>query len=62
MIACPLCFVLMPFGTKKDPSGGPDSDFDRIYSKSNSVCWTVSKWASSKTSFYPSAGCKRGTG
>jgi tetratricopeptide (TPR) repeat protein len=27
----PLCFVLMPFGTKKDPSGGPDIDFDRIY-------------------------------
>jgi len=27
----PLCFVLMPFGLKKDPSGGPDIDFDRIY-------------------------------
>ena len=27
----PLCFVLMPFGTKKDPSGGPDIDFDAIY-------------------------------
>lgn len=27
----PLCFVLMPFGTKKDPSGGPDIDFDRVY-------------------------------
>ena len=27
----PLCFVLMPFGKKKDPSGGPDIDFDRIY-------------------------------
>ena len=27
----PLCFVLMPFGTKKDPGGGPDIDFDRIY-------------------------------
>jgi len=27
----PLCFVLMPFGTKKDPSGGPDIDFDLIY-------------------------------
>jgi tetratricopeptide (TPR) repeat protein len=27
----PLCFVLMPFGVKKDPSGGPDIDFDRIY-------------------------------
>lgn len=28
----PLCFVLMPFGRKKDPSGGPDIDFDKIYS------------------------------
>ncbi|HUS12520.1 MAG TPA: TRAFs-binding domain-containing protein [Pyrinomonadaceae bacterium] len=27
----PLCFVLMPFGLKKDPSGGPDIDFDLIY-------------------------------
>ena len=27
----PLCFVLMPFGVKKDPGGGPDIDFDRIY-------------------------------
>ncbi|HYH82560.1 MAG TPA: TRAFs-binding domain-containing protein [Longimicrobium sp.] len=27
----PLCFVLMPFGTKKDPAGGPDIDFNRIY-------------------------------
>jgi tetratricopeptide (TPR) repeat protein len=27
----PLCFVLMPFGKKKDPSGGPDIDFDAIY-------------------------------
>ncbi|HEV2764226.1 MAG TPA: hypothetical protein VGV38_14680, partial [Pyrinomonadaceae bacterium] len=27
----PLCFVLMPFGRKKDPSGGPDINFDRIY-------------------------------
>lgn len=27
----PLCFVLMPFGLKKDPSGGTDIDFDRIY-------------------------------
>jgi hypothetical protein len=26
-----LCFVLMPFGTKADPSGGPDIDFDRVY-------------------------------
>jgi len=30
MIA-PLCFVLAPFGKKKDPAGGPDIDFDRIY-------------------------------
>jgi tetratricopeptide (TPR) repeat protein len=29
--ARPLCFVLMPFGTKPDPSGGPPIDFDRIY-------------------------------
>lgn len=27
----PLCFVLMPFGRKKDPTGGPDIDFDVIY-------------------------------
>jgi MAP3K TRAFs-binding domain len=27
----PLCFVLMPFGSKTDPSGGPDIDFDRVY-------------------------------
>jgi hypothetical protein len=27
----PLCFVLMPFKFKPDPSGGPDIDFDRIY-------------------------------
>jgi tetratricopeptide (TPR) repeat protein len=27
----PLCFVLMPFGNKKDPSGGLDIDFDDIY-------------------------------
>jgi hypothetical protein len=27
----PLCFVLMPFGRKRDPGGGPDIDFDRIY-------------------------------
>lgn len=27
----PLCFVLMPFGTKPDPTGGKDIDFDRIY-------------------------------
>lgn len=31
MFDSPLCFVLMPFGMKKDPSGGPDIDFDRIY-------------------------------
>jgi len=31
MIERPLCFVLMPFGTKHDPTGGPDIDFDRIY-------------------------------
>jgi hypothetical protein len=29
----PLCFVLMPFGAKKDPAGGPDIDFDAIYEK-----------------------------
>ncbi|HEV3471475.1 MAG TPA: TRAFs-binding domain-containing protein [Pyrinomonadaceae bacterium] len=27
----PLCFVLMPFGQKRDPAGGPDIDFDRVY-------------------------------
>jgi tetratricopeptide (TPR) repeat protein len=27
----PLCFVLMPFGTKKDPTGGPDINFDAVY-------------------------------
>jgi len=27
----PLCFVLMPFGSKPDPSGGPNIDFDAIY-------------------------------
>lgn len=27
----PLCFVLMPFGNKKDPAGGPDIDFNSIY-------------------------------
>ncbi len=27
----PLCFVLMPFGSKKDPTGRPDIDFNRIY-------------------------------
>ena len=29
----PLCFIVMPFGLKKDPGGGPDIDFDRIYSQ-----------------------------
>jgi hypothetical protein len=27
----PLCFVLMPFGSKPDPTGGPNIDFNRIY-------------------------------
>jgi hypothetical protein len=27
----PLCFVIMPFGRKPDPAGGPAIDFDRIY-------------------------------
>jgi hypothetical protein len=27
----PLCFVLMPFGSKPDPSGRPDIPFDQIY-------------------------------
>lgn len=27
----PLCFVLMPFGNKPDPTGGKDIDFNRIY-------------------------------
>jgi hypothetical protein len=27
----PLCFVLMPFGVRRDPSGGPSIDFDAIY-------------------------------
>jgi tetratricopeptide (TPR) repeat protein len=27
----PLCFVLMPFGKKQDPTGGDPIDFDRIY-------------------------------
>ena len=27
----PLCFVVMPFGNKKDPTGGPDIDFNRVY-------------------------------
>ena len=29
----PLCFIVMPFGLKKDPGGGPDIDFDRIYNQ-----------------------------
>jgi hypothetical protein len=29
----PLCFVLMPFGTKPDPTGRPSIDFNRIYEK-----------------------------
>ena len=27
----PLCFVLMPFGTKTDPQSGLNFDFDAIY-------------------------------
>ncbi len=27
----PLCFVLTPFGSKPDPAGGPNIDFNRIY-------------------------------
>jgi tetratricopeptide (TPR) repeat protein len=30
----PLCFVLMPFGSKADPSGGPNINFDPIYEQS----------------------------
>lgn len=30
-IPLPYCFVLMPFGDKPDPSGGPPIPFDRIY-------------------------------
>jgi MAP3K TRAFs-binding domain len=33
MASQPLCFVLMPFGSKADPAGGPSIDFDRIYDK-----------------------------
>jgi hypothetical protein len=29
----PLCFVLMPFGTKPDPTGRPDINFNRVYDK-----------------------------
>jgi len=31
MTQCPLCFIIMPFGKKVDPAGGPDIDFDLIY-------------------------------
>jgi hypothetical protein len=31
MLSRPFCFVVMPFSKKKDPSGGPDIDFDAIY-------------------------------
>jgi hypothetical protein len=31
MIERPLCFVLMPFGMRKDPAGGPNIDFERVY-------------------------------
>jgi tetratricopeptide (TPR) repeat protein len=27
----PLCYVLMPYGIKRDPAGGADIDFDTIY-------------------------------
>ncbi len=27
----PLCFILMPFGNKPDPTGGQKIDFDKIY-------------------------------
>ena len=30
-VARPLCFVLMPFGKKADPTGGEPIDFDRVY-------------------------------
>ena len=30
----PLCFIVMPFGNKPDPSGRRDIDFDRIYNLS----------------------------
>ncbi len=29
----PLCFVLMPFGTKPDPAGRPDIDFNRVWER-----------------------------
>src|SRR5215469_5573239 len=30
-MAKPLCFVLMPFGSKPDPTGRPPIDFNRVY-------------------------------
>ena len=27
----PLCFVIMPFGTKPDPTGRADIDFNKVY-------------------------------
>jgi tetratricopeptide (TPR) repeat protein len=27
----PLCFIVMPFGMKKDPGGGPDINFDTVF-------------------------------
>src|SRR5512132_2614367 len=27
----PLCFILMPFGSKPDPTGRPNIDFNRVY-------------------------------
>ena len=29
----PLCFVLMPFGAKRDPTTGAEINFDDIYEK-----------------------------
>jgi len=29
----PLCFVLMPFGRKANPAGGPPIDFDAVYAR-----------------------------
>jgi hypothetical protein len=29
----PLCFVLMPFGSKSDPTGRPNIDFNQVYEK-----------------------------
>ena len=33
MTQCPLCFVIMPFGSKPDPSTGLTIDFDRVYAE-----------------------------